>query len=383
LTKESPVLRVVHINPKEDEMARQASNLTHARIVELFDYDAATGNLIWKSTYSNRIKVGDVAGSVASNGRRYTSVDGEHQMVHRLVWFLHKGQWPRHNLAPIDGDHLNTRIENLVEQTPSETAKKGGLRSTNKTGVKGVTWDAEKKEYAVYGYVDGRSKFDSRHKTLEAATVAAKRVGSGVFMTDDERRVLHDSKIKRNHMWKRMVKGCNGLHDWSSIDQFVVDVGLPPHENSRLVPVDDARRLGPGNFAWTDPKVDHRTKEARRVAEKREANREWYRDGHLKRKFGISHADYVAKLLEQKGVCAICKNPETSMQDGRLREMAVDHDHETDAVRGLLCLACNVAIGAMQDDIPRLRAAIAYLEKWSATSDNVVSINGGPLGFGT
>jgi len=45
-----------------------------------------------------------------------------------------------------------------------------------------------------------------------------------------------------------------------------------------------------------------------------------------------------------------------------LRPLVVDHDHSTGRVRKLLCNACNLAIGMVQEDPARLRALAAYLE---------------------
>jgi len=44
-----------------------------------------------------------------------------------------------------------------------------------------------------------------------------------------------------------------------------------------------------------------------------------------------------------------------------------DHDHLTGAWRGRLCRECNVTLGHMHDHPPRLRALIAYLNKWGIT----------------
>lgn len=79
--------------------------------------------------------------------------------------------------------------------------------------------------------------------------------------------------------------------------------------------------------------------------------------------YGLSADAYSRLLRAQRGVCAICDQPETRLANhGRsLRGLAVDHDHKTGEVRGLLCANCNKAIGLMQDDPERLVAAAAYL----------------------
>lgn len=63
-------------------------------------------------------------------------------------------------------------------------------------------------------------------------------------------------------------------------------------------------------------------------------------------------------LAAQGGKCAICGG--TNPGGHRL---AVDHDHTTGAVRGLLCHACNAGIGKLRDDPALLRVAADYLDK--------------------
>lgn len=69
-------------------------------------------------------------------------------------------------------------------------------------------------------------------------------------------------------------------------------------------------------------------------------------------------------LEAQGGVCAICKGPETKPN---AKYLAVDHDHATGAVRGLLCNNCNRAIGLLGDDAERLIAGADYLRGEAST----------------
>jgi hypothetical protein len=83
-----------------------------------------------------------------------------------------------------------------------------------------------------------------------------------------------------------------------------------------------------------------------------------YRDGHLRRKFGLTLNKYAEMLLDQEGLCAICK----IHQNVSGKALAVDLCHKTGKIRGLLCFKCNTAIGKMNDDIEMLKKAIAYLQ---------------------
>jgi hypothetical protein len=90
------------------------------------------------------------------------------------------------------------------------------------------------------------------------------------------------------------------------------------------------------------------------------------RNVKLKKKFGITLEEYNQILESQNGVCAICGKEETDTdwRSDKVKQLAVDHNHETGKVRALLCGKCNKAIGLLKDNIQLFQATIDYLNKY-------------------
>lgn len=84
------------------------------------------------------------------------------------------------------------------------------------------------------------------------------------------------------------------------------------------------------------------------------------------KRYGITHEDYTALLINQGGCCAICgsNNPQQK-NHGRF---SIDHSHKAEeesgsiVIRGLLCSSCNTALGLFRDNPTLLRKAAGYLE---------------------
>jgi len=75
-------------------------------------------------------------------------------------------------------------------------------------------------------------------------------------------------------------------------------------------------------------------------------------DGQLRLellKYGVTVEWYRAKEWEQQSLCAVCGHPETAMRNGKVRRLAVDHDHETGKARGLVCMACNLQLATLEN----------------------------------
>lgn len=90
--------------------------------------------------------------------------------------------------------------------------------------------------------------------------------------------------------------------------------------------------------------------------------------------FGISVDDLEALIAKHGGRCGICAGPCPSG-----RQLAVDHDHRTGRVRGLLCANCNRGIGLLQDSAAVAQAAADYLRGWETDAASQPSVRNSGL----
>ena len=109
------------------------------------------------------------------------------------------------------------------------------------------------------------------------------------------------------------------------------------------------------------PRKRNKTKERKKAREWYHKNRERNKDHQLKYKFGITLEDFDRMVESQNGLCAICEGKNVKI-NGRIVSLAVDHNHETGKVRGLLCNGCNTSLGRFKT-IAILKKVIKYLEE--------------------
>jgi hypothetical protein len=84
------------------------------------------------------------------------------------------------------------------------------------------------------------------------------------------------------------------------------------------------------------------------------------RKHRLKYLYGVTPEWYDEQFERQRGLCFLCKQPETRRCNGELRRLCIDHDHVTGAARKLLCSRCNSCLGwAEHIGLPKI---IEYLK---------------------
>ena len=190
-------------------------------------------------------------------------------------------------------------------------------------------------------------------------------------------KVYNGNKVKNPFysLWFERKNNSLLSSEWLDFWQFVKDISPKPEGNYFLVRLDATKPYAIDNFKWQEHlkrKKDESRKDwhARKWAARQAAHPSMEIKRSLKRKYGMTSEQYHEKLRQQNNVCYICKKAETSIdgKTGNLKNLAVDHCHETGKWRDLLCSRCNTTIGKVEESIEILDAMKAYLIKHSSTT---------------
>ena len=146
------------------------------------------------------------------------------------------------------------------------------------------------------------------------------------------------------------MKKCNKCLLEKTLDNFFKDKNSIDGHYSICKECKTKRTL-----AWRAKNKDTYNRKMREYQAEHKDNR---RDCDYKRTYGITLEDFNTRLREQGNVCAICKKANKSTK----RHFAVDHNHKTGEIRGILCYGCNRALHIL-DSEELLIAAIEYLNK--------------------
>jgi hypothetical protein len=148
------------------------------RLNELLSYDELSGILTWKMQpttsrsnicFNNKCG-GKVAGTINEDGYVVLGIAKKYYLAHRIIWKLMTGSDPLDIVDHEDTDKGNNCWLNLREAANGPNIQNSKLRSDNKSGVKGVFWDAPHKAWRAVLTTNGTSIRLGRFKSLEKAT---------------------------------------------------------------------------------------------------------------------------------------------------------------------------------------------------------------------
>jgi hypothetical protein len=144
-----------------------------------------------------------------------------------------------------------------------------------------------------------------------------------------------------------MKTHCPKGHEYTSENTYVCPKGSRACRKCRCEKAQDAHKRSPekaraASKRWWDKKIAE--------------NPNFRRDVDLKFQYDLTREAYELKLAKQEGCCAICNK--------LMDKPCVDHDHDTDQVRDLLCRECNSALGFLHENILVAENLVAYLRRW-------------------
>lgn len=130
-------------------MSHKEESISVERLNKLFCYDPKTGILTNKIKRSSRAIKGAISGKVNDQGYLCVCVDRVCVRVHRLVFAMYYGKWPKQQIDHSNGNRSDNRIENLREATHSQNLQNTKKRENNTSGVHGVHWSKRAKKWQV------------------------------------------------------------------------------------------------------------------------------------------------------------------------------------------------------------------------------------------
>lgn len=137
--------------------------------MSVLDCDTVSGLITWKTKYCQKIVVGAEAGVVDRHGYRVICVDGLKYGAHRVVWAFAHGDWPPSELDHKDGNPLNNSLSNLRVAERAQNLRNQGLRKTNSSGYKGVSWNKTYRKWQARIQVDKKQIWLGLFDTVEDA----------------------------------------------------------------------------------------------------------------------------------------------------------------------------------------------------------------------
>lgn len=158
-----------------------AKTITAELARRLLDYNPETGSLTWRMREGsdtgtltfNTIRAGKQAGGVNHAGyTRITLNSREYYLAHRVIWLMMTGEWPEFEIDHINGDRRDNRWANLRPASRLENARNLKLCRRNRSGFKGVCWDAGRRKWVAYICADRKRKYLGAFTTPEAAHAA-------------------------------------------------------------------------------------------------------------------------------------------------------------------------------------------------------------------
>jgi hypothetical protein len=149
---------------------------------KLLEYDPVTGNFTWLRAHQ-KIRIGDVAGTLDNKGYVRIRLDGRKYRAHRLAWFYMTGNWPVDQLDHRDKNKANNAFGNLREADNTQNNGNRVRQPNNTSGYRGVSWFKPRKRWRAQIAKQHLGYFVTREEAAAAYEQAA-IIYFGPFVSD-------------------------------------------------------------------------------------------------------------------------------------------------------------------------------------------------------
>jgi hypothetical protein len=164
-------------------MARSSIPFSHQYLKSILDYDPTSGQMVWRQDRRGKngmIRAGQSAGCVRA-GYVFIGIDRSNYSRAALAWFWMTKDWPIKTVDHISGDRVDDRWENLRLASRTENNRNKAVRSDNKSGVTGVSWDSNRKKWAARIKHDDKYHALGRYDCIAAAIIARQQAEIELF----------------------------------------------------------------------------------------------------------------------------------------------------------------------------------------------------------
>jgi len=142
--------------------------LTQEHLNRLFIYDNENG-VLYRRINRGPSKAGDFVGTVTDRGYLSVEIESRTYYVHRIIWFMIHGDWPKNQIDHINGNRCDNRLENLRDVSSGENCRNSKMPCNNKSGVTGVKFHKRTGKWKAQVFVEGKSKFLGYFSNIEDA----------------------------------------------------------------------------------------------------------------------------------------------------------------------------------------------------------------------
>lgn len=157
---------------RSEEVAQGSKMITQDELKEMLHYDPLTGLFTWLVAMGPRARPGGRAGGLNGDDYIQIIIRKVRYKAHRLAWLYAYGSFPPDYTDHINGIKTDNRLCNLRPATTSQNNRNVGVRSSNSSGFKGVSWHKRHEKWQSRCRANGKQNNLGRFATAEAASAA-------------------------------------------------------------------------------------------------------------------------------------------------------------------------------------------------------------------